>query len=132
MSNKPNESLINLSYEELSVKLKTIIEDFQKGNMQLGDAVEKYNLCIELIKLCQEKIDKLNNIAQEEQDLQNIDIKNIPFEENMQQLTQMHNVLNEPNVAYDKIVNIMSSSKQLIAQCRYVLDHSEHIIEYKN
>ncbi len=60
----------NLTFETALEKLETIIKELENGETPLEDAIKKYTEAMNLVKLCEEKLDKatkqVNKIVNED------------------------------------------------------------------
>jgi len=48
----------NLSFEESLEKLEVIVEKLEKGDVPLDDAIDEFNCAMQLVKVCNEKLNK--------------------------------------------------------------------------
>lgn len=120
-----------ISYEQLMQQLKQIIEDFQKGNMQLSQAVEKYNACSKLIEECNKMLNNACVIETEKAQNQSLEMTNVNFEDNMKVLEEMTLKLNNSkDITLDELTKISTQSREKIAQCEFVLGNFQNMIEY--
>ena len=75
MKNKDKE----LSFEENIVKLETIVKELESGEVQLEDAIEKFQEASLIAKTCDEKLkkatDSINKILKEDGTLEEFKIE---------------------------------------------------------
>lgn len=50
-----------ITFEEALKQLENIIKDLESGTIPLEEAINKYTDAMNLVKLCQEKLDKATN-----------------------------------------------------------------------
>lgn len=117
-------------YEQNIKELKDIISNFQKGNMPLKQAVEKYNRSEELIKTCQTTLNTFEqtyNNAQQYEQLDNTDT----FENNLSRLQEIIQIIdNTSDMPLQQLLSMMQESKKLIHFCQQDLNNFKHLIEH--
>lgn len=50
-----------ITFEEALKQLESIIKDLESGSIPLEEAINKYTDAMNLVKICQEKLDKATN-----------------------------------------------------------------------
>lgn len=125
------------TFETMISQLKNIIEDFQKGNMKLSQAVEKYNSCLKLIEGCNQMLDQASSLLNDthnninENSVDENQLAKVDFEDNMLQLESMlQKVNNQQDITLEDLVYIGKESKIKIVECEKVLDNFQTLIEY--
>ncbi len=120
------------NYDTNIAELRDIITSFQKGNMPLGQAVDKYKRSDTLINACKKALsdfDQMKAIPTE------ISVSNTSksFEEKLQRLEQMSFMIDSnQNIPLELLSQLLSESKSLIDQCKFELDNFKHIVEYQS
>lgn len=68
-----------ITFEKALQDLEGIIKDLESGNIPLEEAINKYTDAMNLVKICQEKLDKatkqVNKILNENDELKNFEIE---------------------------------------------------------
>ena len=68
----------NLSFEESLEKLEEIVNKLENGDVPLDEAIEEFNKAMQLVKLCNEKLndaeEKVNKILKEDGTLEKFEI----------------------------------------------------------
>ena len=68
-----------LSFEDNLKKLEEIVKDLESGNIQLDDAIDKFNEAVKIAKVCDEKLktaeEKVNKILNKDGELEEFSIE---------------------------------------------------------
>lgn len=68
-----------LSFEDNLKKLEEIVKDLESGNIQLDDAIDKFNEAVKIAKVCDEKLksaeEKVNQILNKDGELEEFSIE---------------------------------------------------------
>lgn len=126
MNQKTANNVEDLSFEQALEKLNSLVKDFQTGDLKLKDAVEKYELCKNLIKHCNQKLDAPEPKASAIKDAVNVD-----FEANINKLEAMRAVLLKDTASLEEIQQIQRESAVLLKECEAVLGDFKCEVEYK-
>ena len=129
-------------YDQNLLELREIINGFQKGNMPLYQAVDKYKRSEHLIIECKKALADFELIRQANIDETNLDMeymqekterKQFAFEDKLQRLEQITSTINsDSHLSLEALLKLVKESKVLIYNCQSELKHFQHIIEYKN
>lgn len=113
------EANINTTFEQAIKTLTSISQQFQQGNLPLGQAVEKYKQSQDLIDFCKLQLAQLENINQEYV----TQTTTHSFEDNMTQLLQMQNTLLKEDVSLLQLIDIKTKMNALIKGCEKELEN---------
>ncbi len=119
-------------YDQKISELREIITSFQKGNMPLSQAVEKYKQSEMLLDTCKKTLDQFEQLfaTTSVQDTATSD-KDKTFEQNMKRLDDIVHILDSnTSVTLENLYQVMIEGKKLIQTCKAELDNVKHIIEY--
>lgn len=129
-------------YDQNLLELREIINSFQKGNMPLHHAVDKYKRSEYLITECKKALadfEQVNQavvekeITQDECNMQKTKEENRSFEDKLKRLEQITQTIDaNPGMQLKETVALVKESKILMKDCQSELCQFQHIIEYKN
>lgn len=67
-----------ITFEKALQELESIIKDLESGSIPLEEAINKYTDAMNLVKICQEKLDKatkqVNKIVNENNELEDFEV----------------------------------------------------------
>ena len=67
-----------ITFEKALQELESIIKDIESGSIPLEEAINKYTDAMNLVKICQEKLDKatkqVNKIVNENNELEDFEV----------------------------------------------------------
>lgn len=124
----------NITYEEAINKLQEIIQDFQKGNMQLNEAVIKYMQSQELLIICQKKLETFESALEQTEEVKQIKDDNSEiskFEDNIKILEDIcEKIEKNNNIPLSELEEMYKTSNKLTTVCSKELSEFKHVIEY--
>ena len=82
-----------ITFEKALQELESIIKDLESGSIPLEEAINKYTDAMNLVKICQEKLDKatkqVNKIVNENNELEDFEVAE--RQENHDEVSEINN-----------------------------------------